>query len=156
MSASSDFLGNMQLANYFSQLFQKNQMDSFSHGRHSKKDKKKSKRSKKGVLGGRGVLPGGVGGAAGGPGVGSAGALRGVARGDPSAGPSYEALAKLKDRLRKVDAALVSLLSGGGVGGGILGGGSGVMPQVVIPRNPSPFGVFAAGLATNSFFFLFD
>ena len=55
---------------------------------------------------------------------------------------SNEALAKLKERLRKVDAALGSLSGGGGGGGGI--GGSGSVPQVVIPRNPSPFGVFAA------------
>ena len=45
----------------------------------------------------------------------------------------------MQERLRKVDAALCA---NGGLGLG--GAGGGALPQVVIPRNPSPFGVFAA------------
>ena len=61
-------------------------------------------------------------------------ALRGVGRGGAvggDQGAQGQQLTKLKDRLRKVEAALGCLTAT-------------TVPQVVIPRNPSPFGVFAA------------
>ena len=64
------------------------------------------------------------------------GVADGVAAGNGGHHAGNEALAKLKDRLRKVGD------SGVAVHGGLLSKEQ--LPQVVIPRNPSPFGVFAA------------